>query len=55
MTESLEENTNSLEEDINKDDYTLDFTTSSAISRVNIKFLSLYLPILLNSLIIIRS
>ena len=28
-----------------KDDYVIDFTTSSAISRVNIKFLAVYLPI----------
>lgn len=27
-------------------DYTLDFTTSSAISRVNIKFLAIYIPII---------
>lgn len=29
-----------------KSDYALDFTTSSAISRVNIKFLAVYIPIL---------
>jgi acetyltransferase-like isoleucine patch superfamily enzyme len=29
----------------NNDDFTLDFTTSSAISRINIKFLILYIPI----------
>ncbi len=31
--------------DENNDDFTLDFTTSSAISRINIKFLILYIPI----------
>ena len=29
----------------NDDDFTLDFTTSSAISKINIKFLILYIPI----------
>lgn len=31
--------------DEDNDDFTLDFTTSSAISRINIKFLILYIPI----------
>ena len=30
----------------NDTDYIIDFTTSSAISRVNIKFLAIYIPIL---------
>ena len=30
---------------ISNSDYTLDFTTSSAISRINIKFLGIYLPV----------
>ena len=31
--------------EVNEDDYLLDFTTSSAISKVNIKFLIIYIPI----------
>ncbi|MFX0019686.1 MAG: hypothetical protein ACFFAK_12405 [Promethearchaeota archaeon] len=31
---------------VNKKDYTIDFITSSAISRISIKFLAIYIPIL---------
>ncbi len=41
----MEENKEYKHMDENDDDYTLDFTTSSAISRINIKFLILYIPI----------
>ncbi|MFX1371773.1 MAG: hypothetical protein ACFFCE_07920 [Promethearchaeota archaeon] len=42
MSEILETN----ETDKNKIDYTVDFVTSSAISRIGIKFLAFYIPIL---------
>ncbi|TKJ20577.1 MAG: hypothetical protein CEE43_12165 [Promethearchaeota archaeon Loki_b32] len=42
MSENLEEN----KIDKNEIDYTIDFVTSSAISRIGIKFLALYIPIL---------
>ncbi len=41
----MEEDSEYKQVDENDDDFTLDFTTSSAISRVNIKFLILYIPI----------
>ncbi|MHA1658932.1 MAG: hypothetical protein ACTSUT_07400 [Promethearchaeota archaeon] len=44
MTENEENNLN-VSEDDDAADYVIDFTTSSAISRVNIKFLAVYIPI----------
>ena len=43
MTEKINET--SEKEDIDNKEYALDFTTSSAISRVSIKFLIIYIPI----------
>jgi acetyltransferase-like isoleucine patch superfamily enzyme len=43
LTESIEDKINII--DLSEEDLALDFTTSSAISRVNIKFLVIYIPI----------
>jgi len=45
MTNSNQKD-NSKESQANKADYTIDFITSSAISRISIKFLAIYIPIL---------
>ena len=48
MTENRETENITGKNDNNSSDaeYIIDFTTSSAISRVNIKFLALYIPIM---------
>ena len=42
----MSENIGVEKEDHDKIDYTIDFVTSSAISKIGYKFLALYLPIL---------
>lgn len=48
-SDKLDDNTDPEEENNNnnkiEDDFSIDFTTSSAISSVGIKFLVLYIPI----------
>jgi len=39
------ETKNGIEENLDESDFLLDFATSSAISRINIKFLAVYIPI----------
>ncbi|MBD3197166.1 MAG: hypothetical protein GF317_19080 [Candidatus Lokiarchaeota archaeon] len=46
MTEKRKVNVSPKEQEKNNADYTIDFVTSSAISRVNIKFLIVYLPVI---------
>jgi carbonic anhydrase/acetyltransferase-like protein (isoleucine patch superfamily) len=44
MTEAIKDNIDYSQENEDIPDYTIDFTTSSAISRVNVKFLAVYIP-----------
>jgi hypothetical protein len=46
MTETDSKETNQEDLDKKEPDYSIDFITSSAISRVNVKFLLVYIPII---------
>ncbi|TXT57083.1 MAG: Bacterial transferase hexapeptide (Six repeats) [Promethearchaeota archaeon] len=45
ISEEKKENNNNKNDEEEESDYLLDFTTSSAISRINIKFLAVYIPV----------